>query len=122
MEFKESEHQFSDKLFVYGTLQYGQSRNYILSGLKFEKATLINFKKVEPPSLGFPFIVRDDNSEVRGEIYYGVSNSIVNQLDLIEGEGKLYHRIIVIVQLDSGKKMEAYTYYPSEILIRNYIQ
>ncbi len=121
MESKESKHQNLDKVFVYGTLQSGQSRNYILSGLKFEKATLMNFRKKEPPDLGFPFIVRDNNSEVTGEIYYEVSNSLINQLDLIEGEGKLYHRVIVKVQLDSGKELKAFTYYPSEILIKNYI-
>lgn len=120
MESKESKTQNLDKVFVYGTLQSGQSRNYILSGLKFEKATLMNFRKVEPPDLGFPFIVRDNNSEVTGEIYYEVSNSLIYQLDLIEGEGKLYHRIIVKVQLDSGKELKAFTYYPSEILIKNY--
>lgn len=120
MESKDSKTQNLDKVFVYGTLQSGQSRNYILSGLKFEKATLMNFRKVEPPDLGFPFIVRDNNSEVTGEIYYEVSNSLIYQLDLIEGEGKLYHRIIVKVQLDSGKELKAFTYYPSEILIKNY--
>lgn len=120
MESKEYKQQNLNKVFVYGTLQSGQSRNYILSGLKFEKATLMNFRKVEPPDLGFPFIVRDNNSEVTGEIYYEVSNSLIYQLDLIEGEGKLYHRIIVKVQLDSGKELKAFTYYPSEILIKNY--
>lgn len=122
MESKEIKKQNLDKLFVYGTLQSGQSRNNILSGLKFEKAILMNFRKIEPPTLGFPFIIRDDKSKVRGEIYYEVSNALVNQLDLIEGEGKLYHRIIVKVQLDNGKELDAFTYYPSEILIKNYTQ
>lgn len=109
-----------DKLFVYGTLQHGQSRNYVLGDLMFEKATLINFRKIEPPSLGFPFIIRENNSKVRGEVYFNVSRHLFNHLDMIEGEGRLYHRIIVEVQLDSGKEVKAYTYYPSEILIRNY--
>jgi gamma-glutamylcyclotransferase (GGCT)/AIG2-like uncharacterized protein YtfP len=110
-----------NNLFVYGTLQHGQSRNYILKGLKYEKATLINYRKLEPASLGFPFIIRDINSKVKGEIYYDVTNSIITQIDMIEGEGKLYHRIIVKVDLEDGNKVEAYTYYPSEILIKNYI-
>ncbi|MFX1567782.1 MAG: gamma-glutamylcyclotransferase [Promethearchaeota archaeon] len=121
MESKELKQPNLDKVFVYGTLQSGHSRNYILSGLKFEKATLMSFRKVEPPDLGFPFIVRDINSEVPGEIYYKVSNSLISQLDLIEGEGKLYHRVIVKVLLDSGKELKAFTYYPSEILIKNYL-
>ncbi|MFX1380092.1 MAG: gamma-glutamylcyclotransferase family protein [Promethearchaeota archaeon] len=110
-----------DKLFVYGTLQHGQSRNYILIGLEYEKATLVNYRKIEPPSLGFPFIIKDDNSSVKGEVYYGVGKSLINQIDMIEGEGKLYHRILIKVNLEDGRETEAYTYYPSEILLKNYI-
>ncbi|MFX1364025.1 MAG: gamma-glutamylcyclotransferase family protein [Promethearchaeota archaeon] len=109
-----------DRLFVYGTLQHGQSRNYVLSGLKYKKAILFNYKKIIPPTLGFPFIIRDDSSNVKGEIYFGLSRSIINQIDLIEGEGQLYHRILVKVNLEDGKSLEAYTYYPSETLIKNY--
>jgi gamma-glutamylcyclotransferase (GGCT)/AIG2-like uncharacterized protein YtfP len=109
-----------DRIFVYGTLQHGQSRNYILRGLKYEKAILYNYKKVEPPSLGFPFIISDDGSKVKGEIYYNISKELIEQLDMIEGEGKLYHRILVKVKLEDGSEKEAYTYYPSEILIKNY--
>ncbi|MFX1303800.1 MAG: gamma-glutamylcyclotransferase family protein [Promethearchaeota archaeon] len=110
-----------NRIFVYGTLQHGQSRNFILRGLKYEKATLLNYKKLEPPSLGFPLIIKDNKSSVEGEIYYGVGESLINQIDMIEGEGKLYHRITVNVNLQDGREAEAYTYYPSEILIKNYI-
>ena len=109
-----------DKLFVYGKLQHGQSRNYILRELKYEKATLLDYKKLEPLSLGFPFIIKDNKSSVEGEVYYGVGQSLINQIDMIEGEGNLYHRIIVNVNLEDGREEEAYTYYPSEILIKNY--
>lgn len=109
-----------DNLFVYGTLQHGQSRNYVLKGLLYKKATLNNYKKVIPPNLGFPFIIRDELSNVEGEIYFKVDDSLLNQLDLIEGEGHLYHRIIVKVRLDNGKILHAFTYYPSKILIKNY--
>lgn len=109
-----------NRLFVYGTLQHGQSRNYVLKGLKYEKATLPNFRKIEPPSLGFPFIIKENKSFVKGEVYYGVSKSLINHLDIIEGEGRLYHRIVVRVKLENGNEKEAYTYYPSEILTKNY--
>ncbi|MFX1388836.1 MAG: gamma-glutamylcyclotransferase family protein [Promethearchaeota archaeon] len=110
-----------DKIFVYGTLQHGQSRNYILRGLKYENAILFNYKKVEPPSLGFPFIISKNNSKVKGEIYYSVGKDLIDQLDMIEGEGKLYHRILVKVKLEDGSEKEACTYYPSKVLINNYI-
>jgi len=120
MEQKNYRSIVCDRLFVYGTLQHDQSRNYFLRGLKYEKATLLNYKKLEPPSLGFPFIIKDNNSIVKGEVYYGVGQSLINQIDMIEGEGNLYHRIIVIVNLEDGREEEAYTYYPSDILIKNY--
>lgn len=109
-----------DKLFVYGTLQHGQSRNYILSGLKYEKAILPNHRKITPPSLGFPFILQNDSSEVKGEVYYGVDQNLIKQIDIIEGEGSLYHRILINVKTDNGNELEAFTYYPSKILIKNY--
>ncbi|MFX1344753.1 MAG: gamma-glutamylcyclotransferase family protein [Promethearchaeota archaeon] len=108
------------KLFVYGTLQHGQSRNYILRGLKYEKAILFNYRKVTPPSLGFPFIIRDDSSKVRGEVYYGVDHSLLSQIDIIEGEGELYHRILVKVVLENGIELDAFTYYPFEILTKKF--
>ncbi|MBD3254012.1 MAG: gamma-glutamylcyclotransferase [Candidatus Lokiarchaeota archaeon] len=108
-------------LFVYGTLQQGQSRNYVLQGLSYEKATLLNFRKVSPPSLGFPFIIKDENSEVKGEIYFNLSDSLFSQIDLIEGEGVLYHRINVKVQIFDGEEYEAYTYYPDKQLIERYV-
>ena len=51
MELKKSKKEKLSNLFVYGTLQAGQSRNYILKGLKYKKATLFNYRKVQPPSL-----------------------------------------------------------------------
>lgn len=120
MERKEPKSVDCDRLFVYGTLQHGKSRNYILSGLKFEKATLFNYRKVVPPTLGFPFIIHDDSSSVRGEVYFGLDQFLINQIDMIEGEGQLYHRILVKVRVNSGKELEVFTYYPSEVLIKNY--
>ena len=121
MEKRQKNQKNINNLFVYGTLQHGQSRNYILRGLKYEKATLFNYKKVVPPTLGFPFIIRDDSSSVRGEIYFGLNQSLINQIDIIEGEGQLYHRILVKVKGESGTELDAFTYYPSEVLIKNYI-
>ena len=121
MERKEPKKLKCNNLFVYGTLQHGQSRNYILRGLKYEKATLFNYRKAKPPSLDFPFIIRDDSSKVQGEIYFDVGESLINHIDMTEGEGELYNRILVNVKLDNGKDLEAYTYYPSDILIKNYL-
>jgi gamma-glutamylcyclotransferase (GGCT)/AIG2-like uncharacterized protein YtfP len=120
MEYKTTKSQDCDRFFVYGTLQHGQSRNYILQGLRYKKAILPNHRKISPPSLGFPFIVRDDSVNVRGEVFFNVSQSLINELDRIEGEGLLYHRILVKVKIEDGKEVDAFTYYPSQKLIANY--
>ncbi|MFX1498471.1 MAG: gamma-glutamylcyclotransferase family protein [Promethearchaeota archaeon] len=111
---------YNNNLFVYGTLQYGQSRNYILNGLKYEKAVLLNHRKVSPPSLNFPFIVQQNSSEVEGEIYYGLDKNLIKQIDVIEGAGSLYYRVLVKVKLNNGTELKAFTYYPSENLIKHY--
>ena len=120
MEHKTTNMQYCDRVFVYGTLQHGQSRNYILQGLRYQKAILPNHRKISPPSLGFPFIVRDDSAKVRGEVYFNVSQSLINELDKIEREGLLYHRILVKAKIEDGKEVDAFTYYPSQKLITKY--
>ena len=115
---KKVEHK---NLFVYGTLEHGQSRHQILENLKFKKARLLRHRKVSPPSLGFPFIISDENSEVEGEVYFELNDDLFFSLDLIEGEGSLYHRIIVEVLTNDGEKIQAYTYYPSDNLLNKFI-
>lgn len=108
-------------VFVYGTLEHGQSRNYIIENLEYEKATLPKHRKISPPSLGFPFIIFDKDCEVKGEVYYNIDSELLKTLDLIEGEGSLYHRIIVEVLTIKGEKVQAYTYYPSDLLVNKYL-
>jgi gamma-glutamylcyclotransferase (GGCT)/AIG2-like uncharacterized protein YtfP len=108
-------------LFVYGTLQHGQSRHNVLESLKFEKAILPKHRRISPPSLGFPFIIFDESSEVKGEVYFNIDDNLLKTLDLIEGEGTLYLRNIVEVITQKGEKVQAYTYYPSEKLVKKYI-
>lgn len=108
-------------LFVYGTLQHGQSRHHVLEDLEYEKAILPKHKKISPPSLGFPFIIFNEASKVEGEVYYDIDRDLLKTLDLIEGEGSLYHRIIVEVLTENKGKVQAYTYYPSDILLNKYM-
>jgi gamma-glutamylcyclotransferase (GGCT)/AIG2-like uncharacterized protein YtfP len=111
----------SKNVFVYGTLQHGESRNYVLENLEYEKATLPKHRKVSPPNLGFPFIIFDEDCEVKGEIYYNIDTELLKTLDLIEDEGSLYHRIVVEVLTINGEKVQAYTYYPSDIFVNKYL-
>lgn len=108
-------------LFVYGTLQHGYSRNHLLQGLRFEKAVLPDHRKVSPPELGFPFIIQENGSQVLGEVYFDLAQSHWTQIDAVEGEGALYHRILVKVKtIPANSMIIAYTYYPSIDLIERY--
>ena len=111
----------SINLFVYGTLRQGKSRNYVLKGLDYDVASLPDYKKISPKELGFPFIVKEKGAEVKGEVYYDLDTQLLGNIDAIEGEGNLYHRIEVKVITDKGEEVSAYTYYPSKRLRRAYI-
>lgn len=110
----------SHNLFVYGTLRQGESRNYILGDLPFDIALLLDHKKVSPPELGFPLIIKQQDSKVEGEVYYGLDEELIRKIDVMEGEGSLYHRIMVKVKTADGEMVDAYTYYPSDDLISSH--
>jgi gamma-glutamylcyclotransferase (GGCT)/AIG2-like uncharacterized protein YtfP len=114
-------------LFVYGTLQHGQSRNHLLQGLDCRKAILHGYLRMNPPQLGYPFIVKvnQHNAMVKGEIYFGLSQNHWKEIDIVEGEGELYHRIIVEVESferNNSRKIPAFTYYPDEVLISRFYE
>ncbi|MFX0206063.1 MAG: gamma-glutamylcyclotransferase [Candidatus Hodarchaeota archaeon] len=120
-EQREAANEKCDRLFTYGTLKSGYSRNYLLSGLEYEKAILLGYRMLTPPNLGFPFIIQDKESNVTGEIYYQLTQSHWKQIDLVEGEGSLYHRVLVEVKTISKRRnLSAFTYYPSKRLIKQY--
>ncbi|MFW9906157.1 MAG: gamma-glutamylcyclotransferase [Candidatus Thorarchaeota archaeon] len=117
----ENQKQDCDRLFTYGTLQSGYNRNYLMQGLDFKEAVLPGYCKISPPELGFPFIIQDQESSVSGEIYFRLTQTHWTQIDLIEGEGSLYHRILVEVEtIPDGIQYSAFTYYPSRGLIEQY--
>jgi len=109
-----------NNLFVYGTLSQGKSRNYLLKGLSYKRAILQDFRKLKNENFKFPIILKESNSKVYGEIYFDINERLMKQLDEIEGGGRLYHRILVEVVTDENEKINAFTYYPNEELIRNY--
>jgi len=111
-----------DRLFVYGTLQHRQSRNYILKELTFQKAILSGYRKISLSHLGFPIIIPDKKSKVKGEVYFGLDNSLFQEIDVIEGEGSLYHRFLVNVETLEGESLLAYVYCPSQSLIDSHLK
>ena len=95
------------RVFVYGTLMSGQRANHFLSGTtligKFRLADYAMY------NLGsYPGIRPLKGESVVGEVYE-IPEEILPQLDRYEGEGSLYHRIIVEVS-NEIESTNAYAY------------
>ena len=80
------------KVFVYGTLRMGHPNHRVMQRagggfLGFE--SIKGYKKIEPPYLGYPFVIKTDNPEdtVEGEVYEVTD---VEPLDTLEGYPTLY--------------------------------
>jgi cation transport regulator ChaC len=104
------------KYFAYGSnmdaeqmkgrgISFSQRMHAVLRGysLRFNKVTYKN------PHQGYANIVRKSGDVVEG-ILYEVSKSDLSNLDKYEGYPDHYDQKIVIVQTDSGEKVEAVAY------------
>ena len=88
-----------NKLFVYGTLKNGYSRNSVLEESKFigEYITKPNFTMVD---LGFfPGLIEVGNSSITGELYE-VTDEILEYCDRIEGHPTFYFRKKILLKND----------------------
>jgi len=86
-----------NKLFVYGTLKKGYSRNSVLEESKFigEHITKPNFTMVD---LGFfPGLLEIGNTSITGELYE-VSDEILEYCDKIEGHPTFYFRKKILLK------------------------
>ena len=97
-------------LFVYGTLQDMDLFAAISGVTPGEKkfACLHGFSHSEP-IFGYPVIRKDENGVVEGEIIFGLSRTILENIDRYENCGELYDRILVNVDVD-GTTVPAYVY------------
>lgn len=95
-------------LFVYGTLQRGGVAHSRLLDAQFAgTAMLRDFALYD---LGwYPGILEEVGERVRGEAYLDV-DTLIPDIDRFEGEGSLYTRRIVKVELDGGGELEAFAY------------
>lgn len=94
------------RVFVYGTLKAGFRNAGFLSD-----ATFVG-KAVTPPSFtmfdytagGFPIVTKGGNVAIKGEVYE-ISDSVLRQLDALEGHPIMYKR-----QLEETSLGEAWVY------------
>lgn len=96
------------KIFVYGTLMLGGCFNRYLPFKGFKG--LGHIKEFDMWNVGgsYPAITHGTGT-VRGELY-SINSRIRDQLDIIEGEGRLYAREPVDVYLDTGGMTQAGVY------------
>lgn len=100
-------------VFVYGTLMKDQSASHYLDDAYFlGDAVLHGYSLYD---LGwYPGIRPYGNGTVFGEVYL-VSDELLGSMDRYEGEGSLYHRSLVPVDI-KGKTMQVFAYvYAHEI-------
>ena len=97
------------KVFVYGTLMRDRSNHrYYL-----EDSTFLGIGSIKGYALydlGFyPGIIPEENECTKGEVFE-VDDKTISRLDRLEGEGYLYTRRLVKVEMGNGLVEEAYAY------------
>lgn len=112
-------------LFVYGTLQPGQSNEHVLKNLngKFEKATLsgFTFDRIWEQQSGYPGLIKaKPTNKVSGFLFTAVNLSKHwHILDSFETE--MYQRIETSVTLEDNSKALAFVYIiNSEFALSNF--
>lgn len=118
-------------VFVYGTLKRGHGNNRLLSCARFvgEGQTIARCRLLHA---GFPVLRKGLvgysclDAPVRGEVYLVTDPGTLEDLDMLESEGRMYHRRSMAVQIDQGKRVRAFTYvgdskYWSQRGIRPYV-
>jgi|SRR6185437_8452984 len=100
------------KIFVYGTLKtnHGNWHRLLRNRAVFvgHAKTVDTYKMLKP---AFPVIVDDlDGHPVRGEVFE-CDDATVHDLDMLEGEGHMYHRRLVCAQFLDGRPAEEVSIY-----------
>lgn len=104
------------KVFVYGTLKRQHRNHYILETSKyigtgrtlalcrlFHAGFPVLRPRTKKPSMA--------NLPVLGELYEVTDPDVLARLDLLEGEGRMYHRKVKMIWSDVDRRaVKAYTY------------
>jgi len=97
------------KVFVYGTLKHGYGNHHVLEGSRFVgKGCTVSMCCLY--DAGFPVLRERGDAEVWGEVYEVTNPDTLRRLDALEGEGRMYHRRVKLIQLETGKVIKAHTY------------
>jgi len=96
------------KVFVYGTLKQGYGNHGLLNDAKY-LGDAVTVGKYRLLNAGFPVIRPGDVGRVEGEVYE-VNRHTLQALDRLEGEGTMYHRKDIHVEMDDGSISKVQTY------------
>ena len=95
--------------FAYGTLIVPSVMQAVCgTSYQFTAASLDGYTRFALKGKSYPAIVKDADSMVDGILYLDIDNEALKRLDYFEG--KEYQRVVVQPALESGKKVEAFTY------------
>lgn len=90
------------KVFVYGTLKEGHGNNRILVEGRAQLVCGDMVRGYKLYNSGFPVACEDDDSWITGEVWdigdpvlFGFARQTLSRLDMLEGEGRMYHRVQV---------------------------
>ena len=110
-------------VFVYGTLMSGYGNHRLLEGVSFEKATLLDFRRIWERCHSFPVVEYRPGHYVAGELYY-VTKERLQNLDRLEGnrgnEWSMYTRIKVKIITENPRIVEAFVYYPNDNMLADW--
>lgn len=91
-----------NKIFVYGTLKRGFDNHHFLMGSRFIGTGRTVEKYAMFVENGIPFVVQDQSvSPIFGELF-SVDNSVLDNLDRLEGHPNWYQRREASICLDGG--------------------
>jgi gamma-glutamylcyclotransferase (GGCT)/AIG2-like uncharacterized protein YtfP len=100
-----------ERVFVYGSLKRGFSLYHYLRGPDaafLEPAAMAGYALYRTES-GYSGAVPDEGGEVRGEVFE-VEPALLERLDDLEDEGRVYERVLSGLVAEGGGRYEAWVY------------
>ena len=108
-----------NRLFVYGTLCLNRENAHILAGIggDWEKASIHGTVHILDwgPDKGLPAIILNDKDSLVEGYLFRTGKLAENWQMLDDFEGFQYERVVVDVSVDSGEKIQAWTYVMKEM-------
>ena len=108
-----------NQLFVYGTLCPNRENAHILGGIggDWEKASIHGTIHILDwgPDKGLPAIILNDKDSLVEGYLFSTEKLAENWQMLDDFEGFQYERVVVDVSVDSGEKIQAWTYVMKEM-------